>query len=76
MSACTPPHFYWEFPERGFTQAVRMGEWKAVRPKGRPSELYNLKEDRAEARNVAAAHTEIVRQAERVMAESHTEEEA
>ena len=71
-----PAHLYWEFHEGGFRQAVRMGEWKAVRPQGRPSELYNLKEDRAEARNVAAAHPEIVREAERVMAASHTEEEA
>ena len=71
-----PAHLYWEFHEGGFRQAVRMGEWKAVRPQGRPSELYNLKEDRAEARNVAAAHPEIVREAEHVMAASHTEEEA
>src|SRR5689334_5703815 len=24
-------YFYWEFHERGFTQAVRMGDWKGVR---------------------------------------------
>ena len=35
---------YWEFHERGFQQAVRMGDWKAVRPQaGAPLELYNLK---------------------------------
>ena len=29
---------YWEFHERGFQQAVRMGDWKAVRAKtGRPA---------------------------------------
>ena len=34
---------YWEFHERGFQQAVRMGDWKAVRPQaGEPLELYNL----------------------------------
>jgi arylsulfatase A-like enzyme len=37
---------YWEFHERGFQQAVRMGDWKAVRPQaGEPLELYNLKAD-------------------------------
>ena len=31
-------YLYWEFPERGFSQAVRFGDWKAVRPKpGAPS---------------------------------------
>jgi len=24
-------NFYWEFHERGFEQAIRMGKWKAVR---------------------------------------------
>ena len=24
---------YWEFHERGFQQAVRMGDWKAIRPR-------------------------------------------
>lgn len=27
----THPFFYWEFHERSFQQAVRMGRWKAVR---------------------------------------------
>src|SRR5262249_4032965 len=35
---------YWEFHERGFQQAARMGNWKAVRLKpGEPFELYDLK---------------------------------
>ena len=40
-----PAHefLYWEFHERGFQQAVRMGAWKAVRlEKDAPLELYNL----------------------------------
>ena len=42
---------YWEFHERGFQQAVRMGDWKAVRPQaGAPLELYNLKPDPARNR--------------------------
>src|SRR5882672_6665891 len=45
---------YWEFHERGFQQAVRMGDWKALRPQaGEPLELYNLKSDIGEKQNVA-----------------------
>ena len=43
-----PSHdfLYWEFHERGFQQAVRMGRWKAVRLKpGTPLELYDLAAD-------------------------------
>ena len=45
---------YWEFHERGSKQAVRMGDWKAVRfgVDGK-LELYNLKEDIGEEHNVA-----------------------
>jgi len=53
--------FYWEFHERGFQQAARMGDWKAVRPQaGRPLELYNLKSDLGEKHNVADQNPEVV----------------
>jgi arylsulfatase A-like enzyme len=52
---------YWEFHERGFQQAARMGQWKAVRPQaGEPLELYNLQSDRAEQHNVAKEHPDVV----------------
>jgi arylsulfatase A-like enzyme len=52
---------YWEFHERGFQQAVRMGDWKAVRLKvGAPLELYNLKSDIGEKNNVADKHSDVV----------------
>mgnify|MGYP001003730012 CR=1 FL=1 len=55
------PPLYWEFHEGGFKQAVRMGDWKAVRLKlGGPIELYDLKTDRAEAKNVAVDHADVV----------------
>ena len=52
---------YWEFHEQGSKQAVRMGDWKAVRfgPEGK-LELYNLKDDIGEKRNVAASNPEII----------------
>ncbi len=47
-------------PDR-LVQAVRMGDWKAVRLKpGAPLELYNLRDDPSETTDVAARHPEIV----------------
>jgi arylsulfatase A-like enzyme len=44
-------------------RAVRKGDWKLVAAgKDSPWELYNLREDRAETKNVAADHTERVRE--------------
>jgi len=49
-------YLYWEMPlAKGLTQAVRIGDWKAVQP--RPDaefELYNLKDDPNETKNIAA----------------------
>ena len=59
---------YWEFHERGVTQAVRMGDWKAVyfRKPGR-FELYNLKADLAERSDVAQKHPETVARIKRYL---------
>jgi arylsulfatase A-like enzyme len=57
------PHrfMYWEFHERGFQQAVRMGNWKAVKLKrDQPLELYDLSADPAEETDVASAHPDVV----------------
>ena len=62
---------YWEFltfdqklkklREDRLAQAVRHGHWKAVRPRpGAPLELYNLRDDPSETRDVAASHPDIV----------------
>jgi arylsulfatase A-like enzyme len=59
---------YWEFYEGGFSQAVRWGEWKAVRLKPgaplalfrTPPELYRLTTDEGEQHNVAAGNPKIV----------------
>jgi arylsulfatase A len=52
---------YWEFYERGFEQAARFGDWKAVRhAPGKALELYNLKSDLGEKEDVAASNPELV----------------
>ena len=55
---------YWEFGAgKRLQQAVRMGDWKAVRlAPGTPLELYNLRDDIGETKNVAAEHPEIVKE--------------
>ncbi|NBA88922.1 sulfatase-like hydrolase/transferase [Emticicia sp. CRIBPO] len=66
---------YWEFYERGFDQAVRMGDWKAVRQrtKGGKMELYHLKNDLGEEKDVAAQYPDIVAKAEKAIALNRTE---
>ncbi|MEP7340725.1 MAG: arylsulfatase [Acidobacteriota bacterium] len=67
---------YWEFHENGFDQAVRMGDWKAVRhAPDAPVELYNLKTDLGEQHNVAAEHSDIVKKIENYLKSARTESE-
>jgi arylsulfatase A-like enzyme len=70
------PFLYWEFHERGFQQAVRMGNWKAVRlKKDAPLELYDLAADRNEEREIAARHPEVVAKIEAYLKTARTESE-
>ncbi|HEY1377879.1 MAG TPA: arylsulfatase, partial [Gemmataceae bacterium] len=56
------PPLYWEFHERGFDQAARIDDWKAVRHGlKKPIELYDLKADAGEARDVAGQHPDVVK---------------
>ncbi len=64
---------YWEFHENGFNQAVRMGDWKAVRfGVDGPLELYNLKSDIGEKNNVADKNPEIVAKIEAYLKTART----
>jgi len=67
---------YWEFHERGFSQAARMGDWKAVRKSpDSPIELYNLKNDLGEQNDVAVKHSEVVKKIEEYLKTARTESE-
>ncbi|WP_138476634.1 arylsulfatase [Dyadobacter bucti] len=67
---------YWEFHEQGGRQAVRQGNWKAVRlkastnPEG-PVELYDLSKDPAETTDIASKHPEKARELGGIMNRSH-----
>ena len=65
---------YWEFFGRGFQQAVRWRNFKAIRLKqGEPLLLFDLAKDPAEQRNVAAEHPEAVARIERYLKTARTD---
>ena len=63
----------WEFHEGGSIQAVRMSRWKAVRPFGKPLELYDLETDMGETQNVADNHPDVVAKIEKYLTTARTE---
>ena len=59
---------YWETSAEGFKQAVRMGDWKAIRhATGQPPELFSLKTDPAEKENVATNHADVLAKLEKIL---------
>lgn len=65
--------FYWELHEGKPIQAVRFGDWKAVKngPKAE-IELYDLAKDPGEKTNLAADKPELVQQAAALMKALHS----
>ena len=64
--------FYWELHGGGFKQAVRFGDWKAVRNGASGAiELYDLAKDVSESNDIAAQHPELVAKADALMNEAH-----
>jgi arylsulfatase A-like enzyme len=57
-----------EFAKEVPMQAVRMGDWKAVRPKAEaPLELYNLRTDIGEQHNVAVQNSRVMQRIEKYL---------
>ena len=77
------PFLYREFPSYGGQQLARIGDWVGIRQnlvgKGKAKakapnlhiELYNLRNDERQTKDVSAQHPEIVAQLERLMREQH-----
>ena len=70
-------YLYWELAMQRGWQAIRMGDWKAVRSNvsqpGQPKlELYNLSVDPQEEHDVAPSQPALVERFERIAREAHT----
>jgi arylsulfatase len=66
-------YLYWEF---NGGQAVRHGDWKGIRGRGRTDlELYDLGTDIGESRDVARDHPEVLARIEEIMRTARTESE-
>ncbi|AWV98580.1 arylsulfatase [Arcticibacterium luteifluviistationis] len=79
LGEANPPehdYLYWEFPEYKGQQAIRKGDWKAIRQDIKGGnlaiELYNLKTDLTEQHNIAAEHPEIIKEMEAIFIKEHT----
>ena len=72
------PFLYWEAASVNQTvsqQAVRWGQWKAVRSRGTGEfELYDLKTDGKESTNVTAKHPDVVARIKTFVATARTPE--
>ncbi len=72
-----PDYLYWEFYEGAGKQAVRFGDWKAIRQPmfTGPVALHDLSKDLAEQKDLASEHPELVERAVALMAEAHAPNE-
>jgi arylsulfatase len=72
-------YLFWEFPETGGQQAVRMGKWKAVRENIQKGDLeiqlFNLETDPLEQNNVASLNPDVVNTMKQIMQNEHRQAE-
>ena len=65
---------YWEFHEKGFHQAARMGDWKAVRHGvDAPLELYDLSIDPGETQDVSSSNRRMIKKIESYLASARSD---
>jgi len=68
-------YFYWELHEGSFKQAVRFGNWKAVRNGAQGKiELYDLATDAAEQHDLSEKQPDTVKQAEALLTKAHVDD--
>lgn len=68
-------YLYWEFHEGNSKQAIRMGNFKAVRlAPSKPIELYDLSSDIGEENDVAGEHPEIIAEVKAILGQVRTDE--
>jgi arylsulfatase A len=68
-------YFYWELHEGRSIQAVRFGDWKAVQNgPSQPIELYDLKTDVGETKDLAGERPDLVAKARRLMKEARVDD--
>ncbi len=71
-------YLYWEFHEENGRQAIRQGDWKAVRydvHNNGKIELYNLKDDESEVFDVSDSYPEKIAEIDSLMKASRTDSE-
>ena len=71
-------YLYWEFPGKGGQVAVRIGDWKGIKSGLKKDtvtewQLYNIIADSAEAHDVAAQHSQLIRKMKRIVKKAHTQ---
>ena len=68
-------YLYWEFHEGGFSQAVRIGNFKGVRRKNRqaPIEIYDLSTDVGEQKDLAESQPDLVKRIVEIFRTARTE---
>ena len=67
---------YFEYPENGGQQAIRMGNWKGLKKDMRKKpdgawELYDLSKDPFESKDIANSHPEIISQIKAIAKREH-----
>ncbi|MFQ6036395.1 MAG: arylsulfatase [Sedimentisphaerales bacterium] len=69
-------YLYWEFHEGSSKQAVRIGDYKAIRlAPSKSIELYDLKSDVGEQKNIAEQHPQIVAKVKEILSKVRTGED-
>ncbi len=70
------PYIYFEYPEKGGQVAIRMGPWKGIKTglkanRQSPWQLYNLEQDPAEEKDLAAQHPQLLREFDAIVKKEH-----